>query len=46
VTIDRGVEVGTLYYDRNEIAEVRLVGLTALMTEIKKNDHLYTHGSS
>ncbi len=42
VTIVRGIEASTLSYDCNEIAEVRLMGLTALMTEIKKNEHLYT----
>ncbi|HYA89110.1 MAG TPA: NUDIX domain-containing protein [Nitrospirota bacterium] len=42
VTIVRGIEADNLSYDRNEIAEVRLIDLNVLMTEIKMNRHRYT----
>ena len=42
VTIVRGVETDALFYDRNEISEVRLVDLNVLMKAIKGNGHLYT----
>jgi isopentenyl-diphosphate Delta-isomerase len=42
VTIVRGVETDSLFYDRNEISEVRLVDLNALMKAIKRNGHFYT----
>jgi len=42
VTFVRGIEADTLSYDRNEIAEIKLMSLNALMTEIKKNRHIYT----
>ncbi len=42
VTIVRGIEMGALLYDRNEISEVRLMDLNALVKEIKGNGHIYT----
>ncbi len=42
VTIVRGIETSALLYDRNEISEVRLINLNALVKEIKGNGHIYT----
>lgn len=42
VTIVRGIETDALYYDRNEISEIRLMDLNALMKDIRRNGHLYT----
>ncbi len=42
VTIVRDIETDALLYDCNEISEVRLMDLNAMVKEIKGNGHIYT----
>ena len=41
VTIVRGIETDALFYDRDEISEIRFMNVNALMKETRMNGHLY-----
>ncbi len=42
VTLLRGIGTNDLFFDRDEISDVRYAGLNALMKEIETSGHIYT----